>query len=107
MKFLNSQITSKMVEQKGQKMYMLSKWFMFIGLCSFALTFLIGIISVALDGAFFGPFIFALGRDYAFAYIFVAIDYIAKVLGLIGIGLYFKVISLFALGRIALNTEKE
>ena len=50
---------------------------------------------------------FGISGEFAFMYLIMVISYLAIVYGAIGIGLYFYGINLFALGRIAHNTEKE
>ena len=80
-KNLFAPMTSEKLESKGQNLYILSKIFMFIGLCGIVLALLIGVIAIALDGEFISPFIFDIHDDFAFAYFFVAIDYLAVLLG--------------------------
>ena len=99
-------MTSEKLESKGQNLYILSKIFMFIGLCGIVLALLIGVISIACDGEFVSPFIFDMDDDFAFAYPFVVINYLAFLLGLAGIPMYFASLNIYALGRIAHNTEK-
>ena len=106
MEFLTRPITSKKLEQKGQSISILSKFGMFAGVCAIALMVIIGLISVATGADFFSPFIFDIHRSYAFAYPFVIMDYLALVWGLASVPMYFAGLNIFALGRIAHNTEK-
>lgn len=80
---------------------------MFIGVCGIGLLLLVGIICVAMGGDFIDPMIFKLKSRYAFAYIFVVLSYLGIIAGISGISIYFHGLNLFALGRIAHNTEKE
>ena len=106
MGFLTRPITSEKVEQKGQNIYKLSKLGMFVGVCAIVLAIIIGIISIATGADFVSPFIFDIDDDYAFAYPFVVLDYLALLWGLASIPMYFQGLNIFALGRIAHNTEK-
>ena len=103
--FLSRDLTSKKVEEKGQNLYKNSKLLMFIGLCGIGLAIIMGLISLMLDGEFISPFIFDFSQDFAFAIVFVIADYIALLCGIIGIGWYHYSLNLFAIGRIASNTE--
>jgi len=103
--FLHSKLTSEKVEAKGQKLHRLSKIGMLIGLCGIALVVIIGLISVATGADFNKPLIFD-AEGYEFSYAFVVIAYLALVLGVISIPVYFRSFELYALGRIAVNTEK-
>ena len=106
MEFLTSPITSKKLEQKGQSIYKISKLGMFAGVCAIVLTIIIGVLSIELGASFISPFIFDVADDYAFAYLFVVIDYLALLWGLVSIPMHFVGLNIFALGRIAHNTEK-
>ena len=106
MEFLTRPITSEKLEQKGQSIYKLSKLGMFAGVCAIALMVIIGLISVATGAEFISPFIFDIASSYAFAYPFVIVDYLALIWGLASIPMYFAGLNIFALGRIAHNTEK-
>jgi hypothetical protein len=109
MKFSNllAPITSEKLEEKGQKIYKFAKLGMFAGACSIALAVLIGLISLAVGGDFIEPFIFEIDDEFAFAYPFVILDYIALLWGIVSVPMYFAGLNIFALGRIAHNTEKE
>ena len=106
MEFLTRPITSEKLEQKGQNIYVFAKLGMFFGICSILLALIIGILSVSLGADFFSPFIFYVAEEYAFAYLFVVVDYLALLWGLASIPMYFAGLNIFALGRIAHNTEK-
>jgi hypothetical protein len=106
MEFLTSPITSEKLEQKGQNIYKFAKLGMFLGVCAIALAFIIGILSISLGGEFISPFIFDIDEEYAFAYLFVVVDYLALLLGIASVPMYFAGLNIFALGRIAHNTEK-
>ena len=106
MEFLTRPITSEELELKGQSIYKISKLGMFAGVCAIVLMIIIGVISIELGARFISPFIFEVGGDYAFAYLFVVVDYLALLWGLVSIPMYFVGLKIFALGRIAHNTEK-
>ena len=106
MKFLTQPITSERLEQKGQNIYKFAKLGMFAGICSIALALIIGLISISLDGTFIMPFIFCVADEYSFAYFFVVVDYLSLLWGIASIPMYFAGLNIFALGRIAHNTEK-
>ena len=109
MDFFTRTITSKKVEEKGQSIYKLGKIFMFIGVIGFALVVLSLLIAMMVVGAddAFELLIFDIADRFAFMYPIMIISYLGILLGLIGVGLYFCGINLFALGRIVNNTEKE
>ena len=103
-------LTAAEVERKGQKGYKLGKIFMLVGLCGFVLLLLIvGIGEVMDPGANDGieALFFDVPNDLSFVLPLIALAYIGVLLGIIGIGLYNIGINRFALGRIAVNTEKE
>ena len=112
MEFLTRPITSERLEEKGQSLYKLGKIFSFVGLCGFGLIILIGIIAtiIAPSEGFVNVITLnmsRLGRSYAFCIPIIIISYIGILLGMIGIPMYFNGLSIFVLGRIAHNTEKE
>lgn len=107
--FLSHTLTSSDVEKKGQKLYKLGKLFMLIGLVGFSLMLFTALLNLIFDGdadALLGPFIFKLRRQISFAYLFVALGYLGTLLGIVGIFFYNVGINRFALGHIAVNTEK-
>lgn len=106
MESLNQSITSEKLEQIGQNIYKFAKLGMIAGLCAIALMFIIGLISVGTGAYFISPFIFEIADIFAFAYPFVIVDYLALIWGLASIPMYFVGLKIFALGRIAHNTEK-
>ena len=81
---------------------------MFIGVCGVGLMLLICIICLAMGGDFVDPVIFSIRKSkYAWAYLFVGIAYLAILLGIAGVPMYFGGLNIYALGRIAHNTEKQ
>lgn len=99
------ELTSKKVEQTGIVFYTISRIGMIFGVISIALAILIGLISIALGADFISPFVFRVADSYAFAYLFVIVDYFFFIWGLVSVFFYFIGLHLFALGRIAVNTE--
>ena len=107
MEFLTRPITSEKLEEKGQSIYKTSKIFMFIGLCGLAFMLLICIICLAMGGDFVDPITFSIyDDDFAWVYFFVVIAYLAILLGIASVPMYFSGLNIYALGRIAHNTEK-
>ena len=100
-------LTPDKVEERGQRIYKCSKIGMFIGACGILLLLIICLSCLANDGDFLDPIIFDLRSRYAWAYVFVAIADIAIFIGIASIPMYFIGLSIYALGRIARNTEKE
>ena len=100
-------ITSAKLEEKGQNIYKISKMGMFAGILAIILAVIIGLLSIALGARFISPFIFEVADEYAFAYFFVVVDYIALLWGLVSIPMYFTGLNIFGLGRIAHNTENK
>ena len=108
MEFLTRPITSDRREEKGQSIYKSAKILMFIGLCGLAFMLLICIICLAMGGDFVDPITFSIrDGDFAWAYLFVGIAYLAILLGIVSVPMYFSGLNIYALGRIAHNTEKE
>ena len=109
MNFLTRPITSERLEEKGQSLYKLGKVFSFcglIGFCMFVLSIL-GALAVKGGSAILFLLEFNLGSGYEFMYLILPVSYIGILLGIIGIPMYFHGLNIFALGRIARNTEKE
>ena len=106
---LTRPITSEKLEDKGQSFYKLGKIFCFCGLCGFALLLLSVLITLIVGGGDWvvDLLIFDIDDDFAFMYAIIPVAYLGVCLGLIGIPLYFSGLNIFALGRIAHNTEKE
>ena len=104
-----SPMTSEKLEKKGQAFYLGGKVLMLIGIIGLGMLLLSMIITMML----FGPegiallFLFEFGSGFEFMYLIMPLSYIGILLGIAGIGLYFFGINLYALGRIAHNTEKE
>ncbi len=103
MNIFDKKLSPKEIMERG-------KYFTNIGIILFkvllgALGFavLIGIVSVALEGYFFAPFIFDID-GYEWGIFFVVIDYLALLAGFTAPFFYFKGMELYALGKIASNT---
>ena len=107
MNFLNTPITSEKFEKKAQLLYKLGKWAMFIGVAGLVLALIIGLISVAVSGGFFYPFVFAFAIGHEFVAVFVVIDYLALLVGILGPVLYLSGMIMFGIARIAVNTENK
>ena len=111
--FLSKYLTSADVENKGQRNYRLGKLFMLCGGCGLALLIFISLI-VVLAYSTYTLFNYVLvlntlsgvGIVDFLVNVLVFASYAGILLGFIGIPLYFYGINLFALGRIAHNTEK-
>ena len=117
MAFLNqltAPITSEKLETKGQNLYKLGKVFTFAGVCGLGLLLLISIIVIcAYDPSVLFGYVLLLntlsgvGTVDFLVNILVFVSYLGILLGIVGIPLYISGLNLFALGRIAHNTEKE
>ena len=102
-----AQMTPKKVELQGEKLYKTGKIFMFIGLFSLAFLILVTLISLAISPRYF-YYIFLLDASgYEILYPLILGSYIGVPLGILGIVLYLYGMQLFALGRIAGNTEQK
>ena len=111
---LTRELSPALIEEKGQKSYKLGKLFIFIGICALALLLLISLI-VAL---FYSPY-----ELFCYVLVFntmsgvkildwlvntlVFVSYAGISLGCVGVPFYFYGINLYALGKIASNTEKK
>ena len=102
-------MTSEKLENKGQFFYKAGKLGMFCGLAGLGLLILsiLGTLIIGRPSWVVDLLTFGIRGEFAFMYLIMVISYLAIVYGAIGIGLYFYGINLFALGRIAHNTEKE
>lgn len=107
MDFLTRPITAEKLEEKGQSIYKLSKILLFVGVCGFAFLMFICLICVSLGGDFIDPIVFSIYYSYAWAYLFVVIADLAILLGIAAIPMYFSGLNIYALGRIAHNTEEK
>ena len=109
MNFSPADLTAKAVEMKGQAMYKLGYKGMMLGLIGFCILFLHCLIKFSVWGGDFGEVVALLGFDvyYDIEYVFLAIAYLGILVGIASIGVYFHGINLYALGRTAVNTEKE
>jgi hypothetical protein len=113
MEFLFGPITSEKLEDKGQNLYKLGKLFMFAGICGFGVLLLISLIvlvTYSSDALF--EYVLLLDTDSGALFIdflvntLVFFSYLGIILGFAGIPMYFSGLNIFALGRIAHNTEK-
>ena len=106
---LSDSITSSMLEEKGQALYKKGKLFMLIGKCGFALflALVLGALLIYGEYGLINLLNFDLPTGYEIFLILLVLSYIAILLGLSGIVMYFNGLNLFGLGRIAVNTEKE
>ena len=108
MEFLTRPITAERLEKKGQSLYKSGKILIFCGLCGLGLI----ILSILLTGILVGfdeveyLLTFQISDEYAFMYIIMPLSYLGFLLGLIGVPMYFNGLNIFALGKIANNTEK-
>ena len=101
-------ITSKKVEQKGQKIYKVGKIGMLCGLIGLVLMILFVLGTVVIFGGEYIGNTLALKFDPSVAFLMplMLFAYLGVVFGVVSIFLYFYGMQLFALGRIAHNTEK-
>ena len=90
-------------------MYKLGKLFSFGGLCGLGLFILSILITLMVGGGSYVESLlsFDISEEFAFMYLIMPLSYLGIVLGAIGVPMYFNGLSIFALGRIAHNTEKE
>jgi hypothetical protein len=103
---LNSDLTSERVEKKGQWFYKRSKPLILIGICGMILLLIFCIIGYMDIGVRTLLEVLTLQYGEAMSAL-TLVCYIAILCGCVGIGWYFYGIQTFALGRIAVNTEKE
>lgn len=109
-------MTSENVEKKGQTFYKAGKIGMLCGLAGIGLLVVVVLITFLIATLRSPSYAWEIvGGTLAFlyddalvfiAYPFIAVSYLCILFGLVGIPLYFYGINLFALGRIAHNTEK-
>lgn len=109
MEFLTRPITSDRLEKKGQSLYKWGKILSFCGLCGFVLLALSILITLIIGGGSWvvGLLCFDIGSEYGFMYLIMPVSYIGTLLGCIGVPMYFKGLSIFALAKIVQNTDKE
>ena len=106
---LQAPITPKKLERKGQSCYKAGKICLFIGLVGLILF----VLSVTVTGIIGTPewvsnqLALQIGEQFAFMYPIMILSYLGMLTGSVGCFLYFIGLILFALGRIAKNTEKE
>ena len=100
-------MTAKKVEEKGQSLIAAGKICMLIGLCALGLFLLIVLISFSINGTDGFSHVLEFDfEDYEFGIPFLILSYLGTLAGICGIPMYFSGLKLFALGRIAVNTEK-
>lgn len=111
---LSEDMTSAKLEKMGQKQYKLGKAFMLFGLCGIIALVLISFIVVVLYSPYtLFSYVLLLRTTSGLAIldlivnIIVFLSYVSILLAIIGFPLYFHGINTFALGRIAVNTEKD
>ena len=108
MDFLTRPITSERLEEKGQSLYKTGKLFCFIGFCGFALLLLSVLITLAIDSSWVLDLLMLdISEEYAFMFLIIPLSYLGILLGIVGIPMYFNGLTVFALGRIAHNTEEK
>ena len=100
--------TTKDVENKGQNMIKAGRVMMFLGLIGLGVFVLMSLIALIVDGA--SAFLNLLSFDrldgiFALAYLLLPASYLTVVGGFVGIWAYFYGMHLFALGRVAVNTD--
>ena len=101
-------ITSEKVEQKGQTIYKVGKIGILCGLLGLGLIILFVLGTVLIFGSEYVGRTLALNFDPSVAFLIpiMLCAYLGIVFGVASIFLYFYGMQLFALGRIAHNTEK-
>ena len=110
---LNRDITSFDIQRKGIRSHKLGKWFMAIGLFGISLLLLISIVVVILYDSYALIYVLGFEVDSGAAFvdfvvcILLIVSYIAISFGIVGVPLYFYGINTFALGRIAVNSERK
>lgn len=107
-------LTSAKVEKIGQKQYKVGKAFMLFGLFGIIALFALSMIVMVLYSPYtLFSYVLAMrtmsGSELLdlIVNLIVFASYVSIFLAMIGIPLYFHGIKLFALGRIAVNTEKD
>ena len=108
-KVLNNELTSEKVEKKGQRIYKNSKWCIFIGICGFSLLAVICLLTLLIGGtsSVLSVLSLTISGGYEFLIPIVILCYIAIVIGFFGPAGYFLGITIFSLGRIAVNSESQ
>ena len=105
---VDKDMTSKRVEEIGQSFIKAGRYCMTIGLYSLGLFLLILLIAAVVNGA--TGILYALAFDfdgYEIGIPFMGLSYMGMMFGILGVPMYFIGLNIFALGRIAHNTEKE
>ena len=108
MDFLTKPITSERLEEIGQSFYKLGKGFFFYGLIGLAMFLLSIIGALVINGGEGVSYLLEFDLSgYEFMYIILPLSYMGIVFGVAGVPMYFSGLIIFALGRIAHNTETE
>ena len=102
-------LTSEKVEKKAQTFYKVGKLGMLCGLIAMVLLILSVLITLMIGRPSWVEdlLILDIDDDFFFMYPIMILSYLGILFGAVGVGLYFYGINLFALGRIAHNTEKD
>lgn len=109
MNFLTRPMTSERLEKKGQSLYKLGKIFMFCGICAVVVLLVVVLIAAGMEGVLYTLSLsgFSGTGIEVFGSFMALVSYIGILLGIAGFIMYFQGLNIFALGRIAHNTEKE
>lgn len=98
-----NRLTPHAVEEHGQWMYQNSWKHMLCGIIGLIIFFLVGIYSVNEYDSFWAVFLFI---EHGVGTFFAIISDVLILVGISGLSMYNKSYYLFALGRIAVNTEQ-
>ena len=101
-------MSSEKVESKGQSLIKAGRLCMLIGVCALGLFLFILIIAAMIGGT--EGIVEALTfnfRGYEIGIPFMALSYLGILAGLCGLPIYISGLNLFALARIAVNTENQ
>lgn len=105
---INETINPTKVVEHGEKLYKLSKIFIFIGACAVALAVFMSLIGLMLEGGYFYlMFVFDVTSDYTFVIPLVILVYLGIIIGFTGIPMYYSSLQIYSLGKIAQNTENK
>ena len=102
-------LNSREVENKGLALYRAGKTGMICGLIGLGMLILsiLGTMIIEKPKYVVNTLTFDFDKEYGFMYPIMFIAYFFILYGIIGIRLYFSGMHLFAIGRIASNTEKK
>ena len=106
---VDKNMTSTDVERIGQNLTKAGKYLMVTGLYSSGLIFLTLLIAILINGptGISHALAFNFDRYETIGRVFMGLSYMGMTCGILGILVYFSGLNIFALGRIAHNTEKE